>query len=78
MTKKAHSKGIRDISPEMYDISEVEFDMPQNKKRSQITLIASDRSGADFNLVKYYLALKEFVEKIERELDIMESSGEEQ
>lgn len=56
----------------LYDSSDVTFEMKQPHRR-EIRLIAK-ASVADFNLVKYYLALKAFVEKIEKELDIMEQA----
>ncbi len=69
--RKVRPPGVEEFSPELYDTSEIEFEMPPNKKRNRVTLIAEDKSGADFNLVKYVLALREFVENIERELNIM-------
>lgn len=65
------------FSPELYDTTDVVFEMPHSRKRNVVTLVA--KSHTDFNLVKYCLALKEFVEKIERELNIMaEADGDPQ
>jgi hypothetical protein len=58
--------------PELYDTSDVTFEMKEGRKRNEITLVA--KSDSDFNLVKFYLSLKEFVEKIENELNIMEAA----
>ena len=60
------------FDPLHYDISDVDFEMKQPNRR-EIRLIAK-ASTSDFNLVKYYLALKSFVEKIEKDLDIMEEA----
>jgi hypothetical protein len=76
MAKKRAPEDCGDFSPEMYNTEDVVFEMPNGKRRNVVTLIA--RSGTDFNLVKYYLSLKEFVDKIEQQLNIMESTGEEQ
>ncbi len=59
--------------PDLYDISDVEFEMyqpPKKRRHIYITL----KSETDFNLVKLYLALKGYVEKIEEELNIMEAA----
>lgn len=59
---------------EMYDASDVKFEV-RNRGRNQIVLIA--KSETDFNLLKYYLALKDYVDKIETELNIMaQAEGE--
>ena len=47
---------------EMCDISDVRFYMPPNKRRTRVVLIAE--SDSDFNLMKFYLALKAYVERI--------------
>lgn len=60
------------FAPELYDTSDVKFHMPPSRSRKRVVLVAD--SETDFNLVKYYLALKEFTEKIERELNIMEKT----
>lgn len=57
---------------EMFDTSDVVFEMPYRKKRNEVYLVA--KSNSDFNLVKYYLALKDFVQKIEDDLNIMETA----
>lgn len=67
-------KEVEDFSPEMYNTSDVKFTMKDGRRRNEVVLVA--KSETDFNLLKYYLALKSFTEKIERELDIMEEAEE--
>ena len=54
------------------DISDVRFFMPANKSRTRITLIIE--SETDFNLMKFYLSLKAYVEKIELEIGVMDAT----
>lgn len=67
----AKDKSDMEVFPaELYDSSDVKIDIKQPSRREiRVTLKAST---ADFNLVKFYLSLKDFVEKIEGELGIME------
>jgi len=59
---------------ELYDTSDVTFDI-KTRSRREIALVAK-AATSDFNLVKYYLSLKEYVEKIEAELNISERDDE--
>jgi hypothetical protein len=62
---------------ELYDTSDVTFTIKQNKAQNEIALIAKCSATSKFNLVKYYLSLREYVDKIESELGIMsETDGE--
>lgn len=62
-------------SPEMFDISDVTFEMPESRSRRVVNVRL--RSESDFNLIKFYLALNFYVEKMENEIGIMaESEGE--
>jgi hypothetical protein len=65
-------KTLDDFPAEMYDTSDVKFSIKDGRRRNEVTLVA--KAETDFNLVKFYLALKEFVEKIERELNIMDEA----
>ncbi len=64
-----------DYSPEMYNTDDVTFSMKDGRRRNEVILIA--KSDSDLNLVKYYLALKAFIEKIEVEMDIMGEAPDE-
>lgn len=63
-----------DYSPELFNTEDVVFDVKPGRRRNEITLVARCSSKRDFNLIRYYLALKGFVEKIERELDLLEGA----
>jgi hypothetical protein len=54
---------------DMYDTSDVVFSIKENKRRTEVTLVATSKTN--FNLLKYCLALRDFVDKVERELNIM-------
>lgn len=57
---------------ELYDSSDVKIEMRQSSRREiRLYLRASE---ADFNLVKFYLSLKDYVEKIEKELGVLENA----
>lgn len=71
---KLYAKGTDDFSPDMYDTSDVEIVIQDGKRRNEVVLVATSKS--DFNLVKFYLALKAYVEKIEWELNVLEGSPE--
>lgn len=58
-----------DLSPELYNIEDIVFTMKDSKRRTEVTLVA--KGERDINLIRYYLALKDLVEKIERELGVM-------
>ncbi len=57
---------------ELYDTSDVSWEMRQPRGRKEIWLFAKAPSG--FNLIKFYLALKEYVEKIEQEIGVLEDA----
>lgn len=59
---------------EMCDISDVTITMPPNRKRNRVVLVIE--SETDFNLMKFYLSLKSYVEKIETEIGIMVETGD--
>ena len=61
------------LESDLYDISDVVFEIKQ-KRRREIALIAT--SETDFNLMKYYLALKNYIEQIEHEIGVMDSAPE--
>lgn len=75
MAKRREFKEPGDFSPEMYNTEDVVFSMRDGRKRNEVVLTAKSKS--DFNLVRYYLALRFFVEKIERELDIIGEAPDE-
>lgn len=57
-----------EVSHELYDTSDVEFGIHQ-KSRKEIFLRV--KSNSDFNLIRFYLALRDYVDKIEAELNVM-------
>jgi hypothetical protein len=57
---------------ELFDTSDVTVSSCDVGRRKIILTLRA--STADFNLVKVYLSLKDYVEKIERELNIMEQT----
>lgn len=59
---------------EMYDISDVKFHIKQTRSRRKVELVAESES--DFNLFKYYLALKTYIERIEHEIGVMDGPPE--
>lgn len=63
---------IEVFDAELYDTSDVKVDL-KNRSRREIALVFK-ASTADFNLIKFYLALRDYVDKIERELNIMEAA----
>ncbi len=60
------------FAAELFDTSDVTFTIKDGRSRNEVTLIA--RCDTTLNLVKYTLALREFLEKIELELGIMEAA----
>lgn len=58
------------IESDLFDISDVVFDIPPTRNKCKIYLVA--KSDTPFTLMKYYLALKSYVEKIEAEMNIFE------
>ena len=65
---------IEPFVADLFDPSDVVWDMPKTKSRRKVMLTAT--SETDFCLMKLYLALVALTEKIEEEMGIMESSGE--
>ncbi len=62
-------------SYDMFDVADVTFDIKERRSRREIHLVA--RSDSDFNLLKYALSLRMFVEQIEAQLGLMdEAEGE--
>ncbi len=57
----------------LYDISDVTFELRQVRGRREIILVAKAEED-DFNLFKFYLALKDYVDKIEAELGVLEAT----
>lgn len=67
---------INEISEsDLFDISNVKFDTKRTKDMRKIYLIAED-TEIPFNLMKYYLALKSYIFKIEQEIGIMDDINE--
>lgn len=58
----------------LFDTSDVEVYLKPTKARKEVTLIM--KSETDFNLVKMYLALKDYVEQMEQSMNIFESTGD--
>lgn len=59
---------------ELFDISDVEISIKNSRSRREVTFII--RSQSDFNLVKIYLSLKDYVEQMEQSMNIMEAAPE--
>jgi hypothetical protein len=51
----------------------VDIQIRQSKHRREIYLIVKSESK-DFNLLKFYLALRQYVDKIEAEIGILEAA----
>lgn len=59
------------VDHELFDISDVTFDMRPSKTRNEVTLkLNGDRP---FSLMRYYLSLKQHVEQIELGLNISDA-----
>lgn len=59
---------------ELFDTSDVTWEVVKSKRRDQITLIL--KTEGSFSIMKTYLALQMICEKIELEMNIMKSEGE--
>lgn len=60
---------------ELFDTSDVSWNVKQTKDKRKVYLIAE--SETPFNLMKMYLALKEYTFRIETEIGIMNEEPEE-
>jgi hypothetical protein len=73
-----NSNDLDDDEPyfaDLVDISDVTVDMIPRKSRREVLFIVKSKS--DFNLIKLYLALKNYTEKIEDEIGVLaEADGE--
>lgn len=58
---------------ELFDISDVSWNTKSTKDMKKIYLIA-EAEDLPFNLMKYYLALKAYVFKMEAEIGVFEES----
>jgi hypothetical protein len=58
---------------EIYDISDVKHSLGQTKSRKEIWIRFSSES--DFNLMRFYLCLRSYVDKMEIEMGIQEGPG---
>lgn len=58
---------------EMYDISDVKYSLGQTKSRKEIWLRMS--SSDQFNLMRFYLALKYYIDSMEVEMGVLEGPG---
>lgn len=56
----------------LFDISDVEVTLKSSRSRKQVTIVLDSES--DFNLMKTYLALKDYIEQMERSLNILEAA----
>jgi hypothetical protein len=61
---------------ELFDVNDVVFDIKQNTRKGLLILIA--HSDAHWTLMRYYLAFKLYVCKLEQEMGIMEEPPDEQ
>lgn len=60
----------------LFDVSDVKFELKQNVRKHLFTLIAS--SEDHWNLMRFYLALRAYVVKLEQEMGIMAEPPDEQ
>lgn len=67
---------MQDQDLELFDISNVKFDLKQNTSKGLLVLIA--QSEDHWNLMRYYLALRSYVLKLEAEMGIMPEPPDEQ
>lgn len=58
----------------LFDTSDVKVEIKNSRSRREVTFTI--RSESDFNLVKIYLSLKDYVEQMEQSMNILEGSGE--
>lgn len=58
----------------LFDTSDVEVYLKPSRARKEVVLVM--KSETDFNLVKMYLALKDYVEQMEQSMNIMEAAPE--
>jgi hypothetical protein len=65
---------FEDLSLEHFNISDIRWDVKNFRRGKEVHLIA--RSDSNINLMRYYLALKNYIEKMEHEIGIMEEFGE--
>lgn len=56
---------------ELFDTKDVHIDFSKSKNINEITLVLT--ADAPFNLMKFYLALKDYVQKMEDEMGVLES-----
>jgi len=60
---------------ELFDISDVDYEIKPSRKRNEVTIVM--RAETNLNLIKIYLKLKEMIENIEKQLNILdEADGE--
>ncbi len=60
---------------ELFDCSDVTWDVKNTRNKCKIYLIAE--SDTPFNLMKFYLALKEYTFRIENEIGVMPEAPDE-
>jgi hypothetical protein len=65
---------FEDLSPELFNISDIRWDVKNYRKGCEVHLIA--KSDSNINLMRYYLALKFYIEKMEHEIGIVTEFGE--
>lgn len=58
---------------EMFDASDVKFEIEETKRADKIKIILTKESGR-FNLIIIWLSLKSIVEKLEQEMGVMEDA----
>lgn len=60
---------------DLFDISDVNFHTKRSKDMKKIYLIA-EATDLPFNLMKYYLSLKNYVFQMEQEIGVMDEAPE--
>jgi hypothetical protein len=66
--------GKKKTDAELFDISDVTCDIPKSKSRREVILVL--RSQSNFNLMKFYLALRQYLEQMEDDIGVLEADGE--
>lgn len=59
---------------ELFDISDIKIDIQRTKNSTKLYLIL--KSESPINLMRFYLSIKGYVEKIENELGVMPEEPE--
>jgi hypothetical protein len=65
---------LEDLSPELFNTSDLDWDIRTFRKGKEIHLVC--KSPEHINLMRYYLGLRLYIERMELEIGVMAESGE--